>query len=193
MKQFFLWAVVLSALCSSCETADETFLEEKNNTHYATAKHSGEWNDYEVYQNIVNTFVYDMQQTHQENLTGFEQHVNFLMAEEVYEPIDFEQLWLLENAGKHFVEQLGYSVPTKEAIYGILNQSFDPETMTLPGNEQERRLIQTLFALHSNGNGDDGDDDEWDHNKTIAFAYGAQYSLAQAVLYAGAVELRRYQ
>ena len=189
MKQFFLWAVVLSALCSSCENADETFLEEKNNAHYATAKQSGEWNDYEVYQNIVNTFVYDTQQTHQENLTRFEQHVNFLMADEVYEPIDFEQLRLLENAGKHFVAQLGYSVPTKEAIYGILNQSLDPETMTLQGNEQERRLVQTLFALHSNGN----DDDVWNGNKTIAFAYGAQYSLAQAVLYAGAVELRRYQ
>ena len=190
MKQFFLWAVVLSALCSSCETADETFLEENNNAHYATAKHSGEWNDYEVYQNIVNTFVYDTQQTYQENLTRFEQHVNFLMADEEYASIDFKQLRLLENAGEHFVEQLSYSAPTKEAIYGILNRSFDPETMTLPGNEQERRLIQTLFALHSKG---DGDDDKLNDNRTIAFAYGAQYSLAQAVLYAGAVELRRYQ
>src|SRR5690554_295436 len=112
------------------------------------------------------------------------------MVDEVYEPIDFEKLWLLENTEEHFVEQLSYSAPTKEAIYGIMNQSFDPETMTLPGNEQERRLIQTLFALHSNG---DGDDDKLNDNRTIAFAYGAQYSLAQAVLYAGAVELRRYQ
>ena len=192
MKQFFLWAVVLSALCSSCETADETFLEEKNNAHYATAKHSGEWNDYEVYQNIVNTFVYDMQQTHQENLTRFEQHVNFVMVDEVYEPIDFEKLWLLENTEEHFVEQLSYSMLTKEAIYKILNQSFDPEVMTLPGNEPERRLIATLFVLYNNENGDDGDD-EWKNKKTIAFAYGAQYSLTQAVLYAGAVELKRYQ
>lgn len=156
------------------------------------AKQSGEWNDYEVYQNIVNTFVYDMQQTHQENLTRFEQHVNFLMADEEYASIDFEQLLLLENAGKHFVEQLGYSVLTKEAIYGILNQSFDPETMTLPGNEQERRLIQTLFAVYSNGS-DDDDDNKWNGNRSIAFAYGAQYSFKQAVLYAGAVELSRYQ
>lgn len=160
MKQFFLWAVVLSALCSSCETADETFLEEKNNAHYATAKHSGEWNDYEVYQNIVNTFVYDMQQTHQENLTRFEQHVNFVMVDEVYEPIDFEKLWLLENTEEHFVEQLSYSAPTKEAIYGIMNQSFDPETLVFIDNEQERRLIQTLFAVYSNGS-DDDDDNNW--------------------------------
>src|SRR5690606_4332960 len=133
MKQFFLWAVVLSALCSSCETADETFLEEKNNAHYATAKHSGEWNDYEVYQNIVNTFVYDMQQTHQENLLRFEQHVNFLMTDEEYVSIDYGQLGLFATATADLVAQLNYSVATKEAIYKILNQSFDPETMTLPG------------------------------------------------------------
>ena len=88
MKQFFLWAVVLSALCSSCETADETFLE-NNETDHTAAKQSGVWNDYEVYQNIVNTFGYDTQQTHQENLLRFEQHVNFLMADEEYVSINF--------------------------------------------------------------------------------------------------------
>ena len=53
-------------------------------------------------------------------------------------------------------------------------------------NESERHLIETLFALHSNGN---GDDDKWNRKKNIAFAYGAQYSLTQAVLYTGAIEL----
>lgn len=183
-------------MCSSCETADEIFLEETNNIHNVMpiAKQQ-EWNDYAVYQNIVNTFVYDMQQTHQENLLRFEQHVNHLMPNygtDVYESINFEQLGLLETAGEHFVEQLSYSMLTKEAIYKILNQSFDPEVMTLPGNEPERRLIATLFVLYNNENGDDGDD-EWKNKKTIAFAYGAQYSLTQAVLYAGAVELKRYQ
>lgn len=191
MKRIFLCAAAISVLCSSCESTDETFLE-NNKTDYTAAKQSGEWNDYEVYQNIVNTFGYDTQQTHQENLLRFEQHVNFLMTDEEYVSIDYGQLGLFATATADLVAQLNYSVATKEAIYKILNQSFDPETLVFINNEQERRLIQTLFAVYSNGS-DDDDDNKWNGNRSIAFAYGAQYSFKQAVLYAGAVELSRYQ
>ena len=57
-------------------------------------------------------------------------------------------------------------------------------------NESEHRLIETLVVLHSNGN---GDDDLLNDKRSIAFAYGAQYSLTQAVLYAGAIELSAKQ
>lgn len=136
----------------------------------------------------MNTFGYDTQQTHQENLTRFEQHVNFLMTDEEYVSIDYGQLGLLATATADLVVQLNYSTATKEAVYKILNQSFDPETLVFIDNEQERRLIQTLFILNS-----DNGDNNWKDIRTIAFAYGAQYSFKHAVLYAGAVELMRFQ
>lgn len=190
MKQILIGAVAILALFSSCETTDEVFAAEINNVQVAAKTYGN--NDYEVYQNIVNTFGYDTQQTHQQNLLRFEQHVNFLMTDEEYVFIDYGQLGLLATATADLVAQLNYSAATKEAVYNILNQSFDPETLVFIDNEQERRLIQTLFAVYSNGS-DDDDDDTWNDKRIIAFAYGAQYSFKHAVLYAGAMELSRYQ
>src|SRR5690554_2001290 len=89
MKQILIGAVAILALFSSCETTDEVFAAETNNVQVAAKTYGS--NDYEVYQNIVNTFGYDTQQTHQENLLRFEQHVNFLMTDEEYVPIDYGQ------------------------------------------------------------------------------------------------------
>lgn len=193
MKRFFLYAVAISALCSSCETEDEAFTTETNNQTNTLHHAKGvEANDYQTYQSILNSFDYNTQQTHQENLLLFEQHVNLQIAyyepQEIheYEKINNEQLLVLEQAGIDFIEQLHYTNETKQAIYAIVSSQFHSDTMQLITNESEHRLIETLFALHNNGN---GDDNKWNGNRTIAFVYGAQYSLTQAVLYAGAIEL----
>ncbi|MEG0851666.1 MAG: hypothetical protein RSF34_21065 [Flavobacterium sp.] len=193
MKRFFLYAVAISALCSSCETEDEAFATETNNQNNTLHQAKGvEANDYQTYQSILNSFVYNNQQTYQENLLQFEGHVNQQMLNYVpqniykYEKMNTEQLLVLEQAGTNFIDQLFYTEETKQVIYSIVSNQFNIEIMQLITNESERHLIETLFALHSNGN---GDDDKWNRKKNIAFAYGAQYSLTQAVLYAGAIEL----
>src|SRR5690606_32711264 len=195
MKRFFLYAVAISALCSSCETEDEAFATETNNQNNTLHQAKGiETNDYQTYQSILNSFVYNHQQTHQENLLLFEQHVNRQMLNYVphetykYEKTNAEQLLILTQENVDFIEQLVYTKETKQAIYAIVSNQFNSEIMQLITNGRERHLIETLFALHSNGN---GDDDKWNRKKNIAFAYGAQYSLTQAVLYAGAIELMR--
>lgn len=192
MKRFFLCAVAIAALCSSCETADEAFATQTNNqTNALYEAKNVEANDYQTYQNILNSFDYNNQQTHQENLLRFEQHVNqqipYYVPQETYkyEKINTEQLLILEQTGIAFIEQLVYTNETKQAIYAIIGNRFNSDMVELITNESEHNLIETLFALHSNGN----DDDLWNRNKTIAFAYGAQYSFTQAVLYAGAIEL----
>lgn len=89
MKRFFLYAVAIAALCSSCETEDETLATETNNQtntfHYAKGVQA---DDYQTYQSILNSFVYNNHQTYQENLLLFEQHVNQQMlnyvAQETY-------------------------------------------------------------------------------------------------------------
>ncbi len=154
-----------------------------------------ETNDYQTYQSILNSFDYNNQQTHQENLLLFEQHVNRQMLnyvpQEAYEneTIDNEQLLILEQADKDFIEQLVYSNETKQAIYTLVSNQFNSDMLQLITNENERHLVETLLALHSNGNGND--DDFWNDKRSIAFAYGAQYSFTQAVLYAGAIELKK--
>jgi len=194
MKRFFLYAVAISALCSSCETEDEAFATETHNQTNTLHQPKGvEVNDYQMYQSILNSFVYNNQQTHQENLLRFEEHVNRQILNYVpketykYEKINTEQLLVLEQADTNFIEQLAYSKETKKAIYAIIGNSFNSDMARLITNENERNLIETFFALQNNG-GDD-DDDKLNGKRTIAFAYGAQYSLTQAVLYAGAIEL----
>src|SRR5690606_5389462 len=102
-----------------------------------------------------------------------------------YEKINVEQLLILTQANLDFIKQLSYTKQTKQAIYAIIDKQFTSDMAQLITNENERLLIETLFALHSNGN----DDDYWKNKKNIAFAYGSQYSFTQAVLYAGAIEL----
>lgn len=94
MKRFFLYAVAIAALCSSCETEDETFATETpdnyrdNQTNALHQAKGVKANDYQTYQSILNSFVYNNQQTYQENLLLFEQHVNRQMlnyvAQETY-------------------------------------------------------------------------------------------------------------
>ena len=193
MKRFFLYAVAISALCSSCETEDEAFATETNNQNNALHHAKGvEATNYQTYQSILNSFVYNNQQTYQENLWLFEEHVNQQMLNYVpqemykYETINTEQLLILEQADADFIEQLVYSNETKQAIYAIVSNQFNSETIGLITNESERNLMETLFAFYSYGN---GDDDKLNDKRGIAFAYGSQYSLTQAVLYAGAIEL----
>lgn len=89
MKRFFLYAVAITALCSSCETEDETFAKETTNQTNALHQSKGvQANNYQTYQSILNSFVYNNHQTYQENLLRFEQHVNQQMlnyvAQETY-------------------------------------------------------------------------------------------------------------
>lgn len=193
MKRFFLYAVAIAALCSSCETEDEAFATETNNQTNTLHQEKGvKTSDYQTYQTILNSFVYKNQQTYLENLLRFEEHVNRQMPNYVpqetykYEKINTEQLLLLKQVNTDFVEQLAYTKQTKQAIYAIIGHQFNSDMVQLITNENENHLIENLFALHSNGN---DDDDKLNGKRSIAFAYGAQYSFTQAVLYAGAIEL----
>lgn len=195
MKKFFLAAVALSALCSSCETADESFLKEtKNETVITQMSTNLNSTDYQTYKSIVASFVYTIDQSYTDNLKRFEQHVNLLMpnnenGEFVYEAINYDDVTLLENANELFINELTFSPAFKEALY---NQLYKAEQPLEPlASETENQLLRTLFTMHNDNNGDE--DDKWKNRRTIAFAYGAQYSLKQAVLYAGAIELRAFK
>lgn len=192
MKRIFIAAVALSALCSSCETADQSFLDETNNTTANAQKTNSITNtDYDIYTTIVSSFVYANEETYAENLQQFEQHVNRLMPydeseEMVYEAINWEQLTVLTNADENFMNELNYSPAFKEALYNLLYK--ETQTNTILESETENRLLHTLMLMHKENKGN-GHDDKFNRKRTIAFAYGYQYSFKQAVLYAGAIEL----
>lgn len=186
MKHFFLWAVAISALCSSCETADESFVENNNRPEITLLTQHRTVSDYDAYTNVINSFTYDNSQSHYNNQLQFEQHVNNSVPNGItYEAINFSRLDELEHADTAFVNQLNYSLNAKTVIIDLINGTFNTNSLTSITNTDEHRLITTLYAIHHNGNGDD----EWKNNRTIAFAYGAQFNLTQAILYSGAVDL----
>jgi len=182
-----LGTAVILALYSSCETADEAFATETpdnyrdKETTKAYTTNSTKSSDYQIYKSIVSSFVYDNDQSYARNIKRFEVHVNQLIADEtgLYESIDEEQLELLTAANEHLISELNYSTAFKTALYEMvyLDMQFVPEL----NSQTENNLLNTLFEMYN--------DDRWSDNKTIAFAYGAQYSFKQAVLYAGTVEL----
>lgn len=188
MKNYFLLAVALSALCSSCETEDETL---KNETINSTkAVHAGKYSDHiAIYRNCISTFAYNPLNLFEENMHAYEAHVNnFIQGEQGYEPFNLDKYIQLQVVPYDVLHQLPYSNLFKTEVISILNnQGFNADENLLSASEYS--LLNTLSILH-----DDTDDKDWKkNNRTIAFAYGAQYSFKQAVLYAGAVELSRYQ
>lgn len=185
MKHFFLWAVAISAFFSSCETADE-YISNPNMNDVAYENQYRSLSNYEVYTNVVSGFTYDNKQSHYNNLLQFELHVNNSIPNgNIYEAINFTHLTVLENTDATYINQLNYSIDAKAMIVSILDGTFNTDSLTLITDTEEQNLITTLYAIHNDGNGDD----EWKNNKTIAFAYGAQYNLTQAILYAGAINL----
>ena|SRR5690554_11691 len=190
MKTKLLGTVLILAMCSSCETADETFaIETPDNyrdkeTTKAYTTNSAKSSDYQTYKNIVSSFVYDNDQSYAQNIDRFEAHVNQLIADKTasYEAIDKEQLELLTAANENFIDELDYSTTFKAALYELVYM--DMQFVPMLNSPTESNLLNTLFEMYN-------DDDKQNGNRTIAFAYGAQYNLTQAILYAGAVELRR--
>ena len=192
MQKFFLWAVAISALCSSCETADEQLVENNNSLNTKTTVQPRTVNDFIVYTNVLNSFVYNYNETHDTNLIQYQNHVNYIVPNHSgTEVIDFTQLNVLENASNSIIEQFNYTTETKTAINAILNNTFTTDMLTTITNTQEYDLLNTLYAIKQDGNGDYGDD-EWKNKRSIAFAYGAQYHLTKAILYAGAVGLKKH-
>lgn len=197
MNKYFLWAVAIAALCSSCETEDEAFATQtpdnyrEKQTIVQQAK-SVETNDYQMYQSILSSFVYNQDETYTKNLSRFEQHVNQRIAygdETVpYEQLDLRQVAFLATAGTAYIEHFNYSATAKKMIYAVLYQQYNEETAKSTLEPEEYRLVQTMAVLHNDNKGI-GDDDNFNDRRTIAFAYGAQYGFTQAVLYAGAIEL----
>src|SRR5690606_35480422 len=109
MNKYFLWAVAISALCSSCETEDEAFATEtKNQTIALQQAQNVATNDYQTYQSILHSFVYDNQQPYQENLLRFEQHVNRYIAysdeKAPYKQLDLRQVSFLATANAAYIE-----------------------------------------------------------------------------------------
>ncbi|SFN89669.1 hypothetical protein SAMN05421741_11335 [Paenimyroides ummariense] len=192
MKKFFLAAVAISALCSSCETTDDTLLSETNYKSLNAQKTKGLTNtDYETYRNVVENFVYNSDQSYIDNVVSFEKHVNRTLKSDTqantYESINLEQLKMLLEKHENIIDELHYSAEFKEYLYHIVHKNNVVDFQLK--DEKENRLMYTLFKVHNDNKGN-GNDDKLNKRRTIAFAYGNQYSFKQAVLYAGAIELK---
>ena len=191
MKKIFLSAVAISALYSSCETADDIYEKETKHETRTTSAYKSTSDNYEHYRNIVDGFTYDQNLNYRSNMQLFEQYVNRYIQQNLddalYQPIDWEKLNQLCSADESFIKQLDYSDAFKERLQAILqgkNASIPELT-----NETEKQIVTTVLKMHGDYAGN-GDDNTLDDKRIIAYAYGAQHSFTQAVLYAGAIELK---
>ena len=191
MKKIFLSAVAISALYSSCETADDIYEKETKHETRTTSAYKSTSDNYEHYRNIVDGFTYDQNLNYRSNMQLFEQYVNRYIQQNLddalYQPIDWEKLNQLCYADESFIKQLDYSDAFKESLQAILqgkNASIPELT-----NATEKQIAATVLKMHGDYAGN-GDDDKLDDKRIIAYAYGAQHSFTQAVLYAGAIELK---
>ena len=191
MKKFFLATVAISALCSSCESTDDSILNETNYEPLNVQKIKGlDNNDYETYRNVLENFVYKNDQSYIANVVSFEKYVNRTLNNEsqtnIYESINMDRLKMLVENHENIINELHYSIEFKEYLYHIVYKN-NVVNFQLK-DERENRLMNTLFKMHNDNNGN-GNDDKLNKRRTIAFAYGNQNSFKQAVLYSGAIEL----
>ena len=191
MKKNFLLAVAISALISSCEMTDETFIQEMNTNQNEVTKKKSSLNEVELYYAVMNAFSYDELESYKNNLAAFEKHTNdytnrILGSSTAYEVIDTKQLSSILIDPDEVVNQLNCSKQVKMMIHTILK--FDGKVLIDSSlfTEEEHKLLFVLSCLQAD---DSINDSGWKRKRTIAFAYGAQYNITQAILYAGAVEL----
>ncbi len=191
MKKNFLLAVAISALISSCEMTDETFIQEKNTNKNEVTEKKSALNEVELYYTIMNAFSYNQLESYENNLAVFEKHTNdytnrILGSSTAYEAIDTKQLSSIVMDPDEVVNQLNCSKQVKMMIHTILK--FDGKVLINSSlfTEEEHKLLFVLSCLQAD---DSINDSGWKRKRTIAFAYGAQYSITKAILYAGAVEL----
>jgi len=98
-------------------------------------------------------------------------------------PTVSDQSYISETNTAEIINRLSYSVTVKSYLYAMLidSQKFSDDyfnSVTLSGYERE--LLETVKVLSDNG-GNDNDDDNGGI-RPIAFAYGYQTSLANAVM-----------
>lgn len=196
MKKYFLYTVAISALCISCETTDEAFINETDNYIANKVAKINQEDELLIYNDIIANYSTDTTLTYAQNLMLFEQYVNAVLPQYLpqsgqYVNIDIGYVNILNQTGDkyNFIQQLNFSQSFNQALTKLVKESTAP----IPDlqDENENRLIAVLSAMQQQGQGNGDEDDKWKrNNRTIAFAYGAQYGFKQAVLYAGSVELK---
>lgn len=74
MKKFFLGAVAITAFLCSCDSSDDYTNEQETTTFYKERSENN-MNSYELYQSIIDGFLYDRTQNYEDNILLFEQYV----------------------------------------------------------------------------------------------------------------------
>lgn len=183
MKKFYLGAVAITAFLCSCNTSDD-YTNELETTNFYKERSENNMNSYEFYQTIIDGYVYDRTLSYEDNILLFEQYVNSKITTEEYEIIDNNQLAILSQAGTDYVYKFNYSAEFNNSLFSLVEN--DINVVVEISDEKEYDLFQKLTYLHISGN---GDDDLINARRTIAFAYGSQFNIKMAILYAGAIEL----
>lgn len=75
-------------------------------------------NSYELYQSIIDGFLYDRTQNYEDNILLFEQYVNRKLITDEYEKIELNQLAILSKADLSYIYKLNYS---EEFIYSLFD------------------------------------------------------------------------
>jgi len=168
---------------NSCQNSDDTnIVDQKQSINSRPVANS----DYTLYKHLVGSFFYDNSLPYLTNVSLFEIYVNtyFNNVGNSFQKIDRKKLSEINNDPISVLNELNYSTEFKDALNDILNDRSISNVQL--ASYDENVLIHTLYALYS-----DSDDYLKRNIKTIAFAYGAQYNVTKAILYAGAVELKK--
>jgi len=190
MKRNFLIAVAILGLCSSCETDNEFFTDAQQKTNNALQRSYLTTNyNYETYQWIIEGFEYHKSLPYHDNVMLYEKYVNTTLHEmglnESYKMIDYEVLQKLLQTDEMIISEFDYSSDAKMLMKQLLKEGSYDVSVFQKLNATEQSILNTMFALSTDNKGDNKLGDK----RTIAFAYGAQYSFTEAILYAGAVAL----
>mgnify|MGYP003531938192 FL=1 len=138
---------------------------------------------------IIEGFEYNKALPYHENVMLYEKYVNSTLYEmglnESYKMFDYDILQKLLQADEMIISEFDYSSNAKILMEQLLKEGSYDASVFQKLNATEQSILNTMLALSTDNKGDDRIDDK----RTIAFAYGAQFSFTEAILYAGAVGL----
>lgn len=198
MKKIYLYAVAITFAFTSCDVNDEQ--AQKPMDYQSKTTSQGQVDIPTLYKDLIHTYNAPAVMTKAIALTSFQNHAlnnaifRSIAKQEDYEAISISEFETVLSSDSSLISTLNYKLIVKSYITKIIDcedNIYSAITNDVNLTKEERSFLINCYLVSNSTS--DGTPNNWKKSKTIAFAYGYQKSLAQAIMYAGAVEILNNQ
>ncbi|MDN3708167.1 hypothetical protein QW060_13735 [Myroides ceti] len=198
MKKIYLYAVAITLAFASCDVNDEQAQESMDYQSKTTSQ--AQVDVATLYKDLIHTYNAPAVMTNPIALASFQDHAlnnavfRSIAKEQDYNAINISEFETVLSSDTSLINTFSYRSIVKSYILRIIDGEYNLNSVITNDvnlTKDERVFLINCYLVSNSTS--DGTPNNWKKSKTIAFAYGHQKSLAQAIILAGAVEILNNQ